>query len=207
MGYHRAGFTVVGIDHKPQPRYPFEFIQADALEYVAEHGHEFDAIHASPPCQAYLKGMQAVNKMFGRSKAHPDLVEPTRAVLIASGRPSVIENIIGAPLLDPIRLCGSSFGLRVQRHRLFEGAVPLLVPPCQHRSMLVDVVTRYAGRGSSLRRALPVYGHGMFNGPRLTLEQGQEAMGIDWMKWDELSQAIPPAYTEFIGKQLMAVVG
>lgn len=130
MGYHRAGFDVVGVDIAPQPRYPFEFHQGDALEYVAAHGHEFDAIHASPPCQGYSA------TRFIRGNAHSDLVGPTREALQASGKPYVIENVAGAPLLNPVTLVGSMFGLRTMRPRLFECSfdVPfVLAPPAAAR--------------------------------------------------------------------------
>ncbi|GAB3646004.1 DNA cytosine methyltransferase [Glycomyces tarimensis] len=188
MGYHRAGFDVVGVDIRPQPRYPFAFVQADALEYVAEHGHEFDAIHASPPCQAFT----SARVIHGRS--HPDLVDATRRLLEASGRPWVMENVPGAPLRADLVLCGSMFPqLRdgpygIVRHRLFEFAdMPIglvLVPPCHHPPKTVSV-----------------FGHGghVYHG----VAQWRRVMGIDWMTRDELSQAIPPAYTELIGTQLL----
>ena len=117
MGYHRAGFDdITGVDIKPMPRYPFKFIQGDALEYLAAHGAEYDVIHASPPCQAYSI-MQHANHM---RKDHPDLVDSVRDALKQTGKPWIIENVPGAPLIDPILLCGLSFGLRVIRHRLFE---------------------------------------------------------------------------------------
>ena len=125
MGYHRAGFTVVGVDINPQRHYPFEFHQADALEFDVSG---FDAIHASPPCQAFTAYKRRPNHVGD----YPDLIWPTRQKLIASGVPYVIENIPKAPLLNPITLCGSSFGLDVRRHRLFESNVPLLAPPCDH---------------------------------------------------------------------------
>ena len=115
MGYHRAGFEVVGVDIAMQKNYPFEFHQADALEYLQEHGHEFDAIHASPPCQAY-----SVTYSLPNVGEYPELIEPIRELLISSGKPYVIENVPGAPLINPVELCGSMFGLNVIRHRRFE---------------------------------------------------------------------------------------
>lgn len=115
-GYWQAGFDVVGVDIEPQKRYPFTFIQADALEYLARHGGEYDAIHASPPCQAFSK-MKNPDK--AHRKAHPDLVDPVRELLMRTGRPYIIENVPGAPLLSPVTLCGSQFGLKVYRHRVF----------------------------------------------------------------------------------------
>jgi DNA (cytosine-5)-methyltransferase 1 len=199
-GYQRAGFHVTGVDLAPQPRYAGdEFVQGDALEYVAEHGHEFDAIHASPPCQAY----STMGQRFPEAQAkHPDLIEPTRDRIIAAGLPYVIENVGGArnQMRDPYRLCGSSFGLGVHRHRLFETSFPMLVPECAHVGDGVPVYGKLDGRrlwtrtdGSELRA------------PK-TLDEGARAMGIDWMEWAELTQAIPPAMTEFIGHYLMAAV-
>lgn len=187
MGYYRAGFDVIGVDIKPQPRYPFTFVQADALEYVAaQHGHEFDAIHASPPCQAYSKTQRI------RGNEHLDLIAATRAVLQAAGKPYVIENVPGAPLLNPVVLVGSMFGLRTMRSRLFECSfsVPFqLAPP---------PAARHAKMGRLAREGeyIHIAGHGH-------AEQWRKAMGIDWMSRDGLSQAIPPAYTEYIGAYLL----
>jgi len=204
VGYHRAGFEVVGVDIRPQPNYPFEFVQADALDYL--HVHEdwlgkgipemgdFDAIHASPPCQAY----SVTASLHGAE--HPDLVGPTRQLLEETGLPYVIENVVGAPLLNPVRLCGSSFGLGVRRHRLFEVYPTLgLVPPCAHylQPEPIDVT----GTGGPAGRE-PGQRGGIHRKPR-NLEEAQTAMGIDWMSRLELSQAIPPAYTELIGHQLI----
>jgi DNA (cytosine-5)-methyltransferase 1 len=145
MGFARAGFEVVGVDIAPQPNYPFEFWQADALEFLRDPGHPgiwwddlYDAIHASPPCQAFTKAQKL------RWRSHPDLIAPTRRLLEATGLPYVIENVPGAPLIDPVVLVGN-----------------------------------FSDVGA-----------------------GRNAMGIDWMTRDELSEAIPPAYTELIGHQL-----
>lgn len=199
-GYHRAGFDVVGVDLEPQPRYPFQFVQGDALAYVAAHGHEFDAIHASPPCQANLHGLGAVNRTLGREYAHVDLIPETRALLRASGKPYVIENVVGAALLAPVRVCGSSFGLPIHRHRLFESNVLLLVPECEHDRLRERKYWTSARKKGAANRGftVQVYGNG---GER---EQWGPALGIDWMTPDELTQAIPPAYTEHIGRQLLA---
>lgn len=199
MGYHRAGFDVVGVDHMPQPRYPFTFVQADALDYCREHGHEFDVIHASPPCQAY-SALAAINRRNGHK--HPELVDPTRDALIATGLPFVIENVVGAPLRKPILLCGSAFGLRVRRHRLFESNTFLLTPGCNHAGQ-GPTIGVYGNRGSGSLK--PRAKGGRFIRAK-SLAEGQEAMGIDWMTWKELTQAIPPAYTELIGRQLIAAV-
>jgi DNA (cytosine-5)-methyltransferase 1 len=210
MGYHRAGFEVVGVDINPMPRYPFEFHQADALEYLAAHGHEFDAIHASPPCQAYSDLRHMPN-----AKQHTSLIEPVRKLLYEIGKPFVIENVEGAPLIDPIILCGTMFGLGVKaanaelwRHRQFELNWPrFLVPPCNHRAA-PKVIGVYGGHGRDRRRVITVVGHTGGSSARdgcqqFTVAERSEAMGIDWMAGAQLSQAIPPAYTEFIGRQLM----
>ena len=190
VGYHRAGFEVVGVDHVPQKHYPFEFHQADAFEYCRERGQEFDVIHASPPCQAYSK-MACLRP----DKQHPDLVSATRTSLMATGRHYVIENVPGAPLRNAIILCGSMFGLRssrgyLQRHRLFECTIAIMVPECRHVGHAIGV---YGGGGSSRLRSRTA----------INVAEARELMGIDWMPRDSLSQAIPPAYTEFLSKQLL----
>ena len=193
MGYHRAGFEVLGVDIKPQPRYPFEFVQGDALEYCAAHGHEFDAIHASPPCQAY----SAARTIRGRTD-HPDLVEPTRLALVATGKPYVIENVPGAPLVEPIVvLYGTMFDLRTMRQRLFEYRgfeMPFVLAPSK------PARSAKMGRIAKPGEWITIAGKG---GARGTKHQWERAMGIDWMGVEELAQAIPPAYTEYIGRQLL----
>jgi DNA (cytosine-5)-methyltransferase 1 len=213
MGYYRAGFDVVGVDEAPQPRYPFEFVQGDALEYLAAHGHEFDAIHASPPCQAHT-----AMKTMHNAKDHPDLVPVTRELLQATGLPYVIENVPGAPLIAPMLLCGTMFNLgcedaELRRHRLFESNFLFLAPPCQH-GRRADSIGLYGGHVRNRRRVIGIYGEGVRDSvrktdrgvPDFTVEQGREAMGVDWMTLAELCQAIPPAYTEYIGRQLLAVI-
>lgn len=205
VGYSRAGFTdIVGVDNRPQPRYPFAFVQADALEYLAEHGREFDAIHASPPCQAYS------DLAAFAGKDHPMLIEPVRELLMKSGKPYVIENVEGAPLETPLILCGSTFGLgawcndgkyhQLRRHRLFECSFFFLVHPCRHVGKPVGV---YGNGGGNKARVEA----GLVNGMTGTASERKAAMGIDWMSRAELSQAIPPAYTEFIGRQLLSAIG
>lgn len=197
MGYYRAGFEVVGVDIKPQPRYPFLFYQADALEFLARNGKEvlrtFDLIHASPPCQAFtIAGNLA--RAQGKQASRIDLLTPIRPLLERSHMPYVIENVKGAPLRDPVVLCGSTFGLKVRRHRLFESNLPLYaLGPCKHREQGRPVGVYYA-----LGDSIPKGGT-----TAKTLEEAQEAMGIDWMTWPELKEAIPPAYTEWIGRQLI----
>lgn len=193
MGYHLAGFDVVGVDIEPQPRYPFQFIQMDALSADLTG---FDAVAASPPCQAHVS-----LRWMHNSKEHVDLIPATRAKLRASGLPYVMENVPGAPLLRPLVLCGSMFGLgtetaELRRHRHFETNVPiLLTPPCQH-GLKTRVIGVYGGHGRDRRRTL--------NTQDFSVEDRRAAMGIDWMTGAELSQAIPPAYTQFIGAQLLA---
>ncbi len=193
MGYHRAGFEVEGVDIESQPHYPFKFYQADALEFPLEG---YDVYHASPPCQAYSRA-----KNNGSCKDALGLIPETRRILIATGKPFIIENVEGAPLITPARLCGASFGLGVSgfdlnRHRLFESNFPILTSPCQHH------------RG----RTIGVYGNGTNSyhrnkfGRCVTVDEMREAMGIDWMVRKELSQAIPPCYTCFIGKYLLAAL-
>ena len=186
MGYHRAGFEVVGVDIKPQPNYPFKFIQADALEYLREHYHEFDVIHASPPCQAH-SSLTALTSTL----KHLDLIPETREMLRATGKPYVIENVVGAPLENPVTLCGTEFGLGVARHRLFESNVPLTGHgKCNHVGLqLYTVLTKSCRKIGDMR------------GPS-SHEQGKKAMGIDWMTQFELGLSIPPAYTQFVGEQL-----
>lgn len=192
MGYRRAGFEVVGVDIKPQPRYPFEFHQADAMAFPL---NGFDAIHASPPCQAYTL-MQGLN---GMADKHPRFIEPLRERLSPIARPWVIENVVGAPLRRDLLLCGSMFGLEVRRHRIFETNVaPWLQPFCQCEAAPIAVYGDHpedspASRARGINRAR-------------TLAEGRRAMGIEWMQWRELCESIPPAYTEFIGKRLIAVL-
>jgi DNA (cytosine-5)-methyltransferase 1 len=207
MGYHRAGFEVVGVDIKPQPRYPFEFHQADALTYLREHGSEFDAIHASPPCQAYSITRHA------HDREHPALVPDTLATLRAIGVPWVCENVVGAPLPDAVTLCGSMFDLRswdhyieqtvqLKRHRLFQSSAYIMAPgPCRHvKGMRVGGV--YGGAWSKNRSLDPsVKRTGGYAPPD---DVRRALMGIDWMTRQQLNQAIPPSYTEWIGRQLMA---
>ena len=186
MGYYRAGFEVVGVDIKAQPRFPFEFHQADALEYPLE---TFDVTHASPPCQKY----SAATRHLANNS--PLLIEPIRHRLLATGRPYVIENVLGAPLLEPITLCGLSLGLNVKRHRLFESNVPLPAPPC----VPGHPGDWYVIFGHEVRSRR----HGHAAGRKNNLEVGRKAMGIDWMTRGELSEAIPPAYTEWIGRRIL----
>lgn len=193
MGYHRAGFEVVGVDINPQPHYPFEFHQADALEFPLEG---FDVIHASPPCQRW----SSATRLCGRPETHPDHLTPIRERLQEAGIPFVIENVYGAPLQTPLMLCGLMFGLKMFRHRYFECSPLLLaVGHPSHRGKRIGegyyCVVGGGGPWKSKSR-----GGGLNNGP---LAEWRKAMGIDWMRREELTQAIPPAYTEYLGRQLL----
>src|SRR5262245_28988637 len=197
MGYHRAGFDITGVDNRPQPRYPFEFVQLDALEVLGVladvGGVGFDAVHASPPCQAYSD-----LRTLWPGRKHADLIAATRELLETTGLLYVIENVEGAPLVEPIVLCGSMFGLgangrQLRRHRLFESNVFVMRPSCQHRGQPVGV-----------------YGHGgggaMTRGYKGTGPEYREAMQMSWATKAEIAQAVPPAYTEHIGGYLLAEI-
>ena len=197
MGYHRAGFEVTGVDIEPQKNYPFEFVQSDALSLDLDFLKQFDVIHASPPCQGYIQR----NK--NRETKHPRLIEPLRNILIQNKRLFIIENVVGAPLHNPIMLCGTMFGLKILRHRLFEvWPNPIYFPPatCNHSGTVAagDFAAVYAFGGKGHRR-----GKGKRDPKSAPGPAWQEAMGIDWMSQSELTQAIPPAYTEWIGKYLI----
>ena len=196
MGYNRAGFDVVGVDIDPQPNYPFKFVQGDALAYLAEHGHEFDAIHASPPCQGYT----ALKAVHGNE--WPLLIDPVRDLLDNLGKPYVIENVQGSPLRRDLTLCGEMFGLGVLRHRYFELGGWSMSPPTH---------VPHRGRVRGWRHGkyfdgpyLAVYGEG---GGKGSVAEWQKAMGIDWTGVrHEIAEAIPPAYTEYLGAQLLGAV-
>jgi DNA (cytosine-5)-methyltransferase 1 len=229
MGYHRAGFDeIVGVDHAPQPRYPFQFVQADALDFCHSFGAGFDAIHASPPCQAHT----SLRKMWN-SKPHADLIPQTREALNRSGKRYVIENVLGAPLDSSMRLCGTMFGLatpngaELRRHRYFEMNFLTLHSDCRHGWSVIGV---YGGHVRDRCRTVAIFGEGCRDASRdarirtvtiaghtpqqnvdrnrvrqtYTVDDARAAMGMPWATIAELSQAIPPAYTEFIGRQLLA---
>ena len=185
-GLQRAGFHVTGVDKKAQPRYcGDDFQQADFHDVTVGGLRNFDFIWASPPCQHY-----SALKTLHRDREHPALVESVREILRRARRPFVIENVVGAPLKSPLLLCGSMFGLGVRRHRLFEMSWPHgLTLSCNHA-----------------REAVPVYGHNSVSssGRKTSVADQRAAMGIDWMTRDELAQAIPPAYAEYIGKAAIA---
>ena len=187
-GLQNAGFHVTGVDIKPQPRYCGDvFFQADALEFPLEG---FDFVWASPPCQ---HATMMLNHGLTDMSKHPALIRPTRSRLIRSGVAYVIENVVGAELLSPFLLCGAMFNLRVMRHRLFEASFPVLTPP--HPKHDPRGAIRKTGDGGYYYR---VYGH------ETGKAQWGEAMGIDWMRSPELAQSIPPAYSEWIARQLLA---
>jgi DNA (cytosine-5)-methyltransferase 1 len=204
MGYARAGFDVVGVDHVMQPRYPFEHYVGDALEFLAAHGHEYDAVHASPPCHDH-SNVSGRNRKASGPKGTGWMLNATIDALRALGRPFVVENVETADFpadLFRVRLCGSSFGLDVRRHRWFVSNVAMLTPPCAHglqRPRFRSLDSRQAGLAS----VVGVHGHLNYAGE---FALRCRAMGIDWMTNAELSQAIPPAYTQFIGEWLMAAL-
>jgi DNA (cytosine-5)-methyltransferase 1 len=195
VGYARAGFEVVGVDINPQPRYPYEFHQADALTYPLEG---FDAIHASPPCQAFT----SARTIQGRD--HHDLLTPMRERLQQWGTAWAIENVVGAPMRADVLLCGSHFGLQTQRHRWFEFGFPYfsLLTPCSHAWGEDGPIGVYGHTGQGSKR----YGNKKSGNHGWMVADWKRAMEIDWMSRDELAQAIPPAYTQFIGEQLLSVL-
>jgi DNA (cytosine-5)-methyltransferase 1 len=197
MGYSRAGFEVVGVDIEPQPRYPFEFHQADALEYVRLYGAEFDLIHTSPPCQYYSVTYSLSNKK------HTGLIPETRQALIDTGKPYVIENVVGSPLINPLLLCGTMFNLHVIRHRLFECFPVIWFPPftCNHIGFATG--TRSHKKTTKCPSLTDGANYITVVGNDYLKAEGEKAMGINWMTKAGLSQAIPPAYTEWIGQQFL----
>jgi DNA (cytosine-5)-methyltransferase 1 len=197
MGYHRAGFDVVGVDKDHQRNYPFPFIQADALALEPDFIASFDAIHASPPCQSYSD----LAKRNGNGHMWPRLIEPVRQMLVRSGLLYVMENVEGAPLIDPIVLCGTMFkGLRVIRHRLFEANFPIWVPEHGKHPKVHTFDKRKAhyGKTNDMLDFVQVTGGG-----NCSIAAARDAMGIEWMTKNELNEAIPPAYTQYIGEQLL----
>jgi DNA (cytosine-5)-methyltransferase 1 len=184
VGYHRMGWLVVGVDIRPQPHYPFQFRQADALEFPLGG---FDLIHASPPCQAY-SGMSDCRP--GLWAEYPALIEPVRERLQESGTDWVIENVPGAPLKSPVTLCGQMFGLVLYRHRLFETSFPVTEP--QHPAHTIPASR--AGHWTP-GTIMSVAGH------VAPMAEARRAMGIGWMNRDELTEAIPPVYTQWVAEQ------
>ena len=201
MGYWRAGFEVFGVDIEPQSNYPFEMVVKDALDLDMEFLKSFDAIHASPPCQAY----SVTAFRTGQGHTWPQLIEPIRSLLETTEKPYIIENVVGAPLRNYVVLCGTMFpGLRVIRHRLFETNFPIFVPQ-HHKHPLVhtlDKRKRHYGKTNEYEDFVTVTGGG-----NCSVEAAKDAMGIDWMTKKEMNEAIPPAYTEFIGATLRRLIG
>lgn len=195
-GYVNVGFDVLGVDVAEQSRYPYRFTRSCALEFLRTRMDwiraTFQAIHASPPCQRYTKSQRI------RKREHPDLIEPTRLLLIESGLPFVIENVPGAPLLDPITLCGASFGLRTYRHREFEAGGGLELTAPAHLAHTAP--TRKMGRLPQEGEMMHVVGN--FPGVNLVREDWR----MPWASRNGLSEAIPPAYTEWVGGQLFDLV-
>jgi DNA (cytosine-5)-methyltransferase 1 len=188
MGYHQAGFEVVGVDINPQPRYPFEFHQSDALEYAREHGHEFDAIHASPPCQDHMRNASSLHGTGW-------LLPATRELLNQIGKPYIIENVPGADMRADFSIQGAMVGLpMIKRERWFEvnWEPGYLLPFPDNSNKKICVVGTGTPTGS-----LKTWGR------TISTRECRDAMGIGWMNRKELSQAIPPAYTKFIGEQLL----
>ena len=193
MGYAKAGYEIVGMDIKHGKRYPFEYIRRDVMTLRPEDLEGFDLIHASPPCQTYSV-TQHLRVAQGKSTSKQDLLAQVRSLLVVSEIPYVIENVKGAPLIDPVQLCGSAFGLKVRRHRLFESSMDLRGTDCHHKEQGKPV-----GIYGSMRDEIPGGGH-----TAKTMDQAHEAMGIDWMIWGELVEAIPQAYTHYIGQQILS---
>ena len=188
MGYSQAGFDeIVGVDIVPQKRYPFKFVLADGLAFLAEYGHLFDFIHVSPPCQGYG------NTWKIKKNKHPMLIEPFREILLRLGKPYVIENVPGAPLINPVELDGTMFGLMTVRRRLFECSFLVEAPPKSH----LPVKQAKMGRKPKDGEYMQVVGN--FS----CVPCAKQAMGIDWMVRDELREAIPPAYTRWLGQQYL----
>lgn len=199
MGYHRAGFEVVGVDINPQPRYPFEFHQADAMTYPLDG---FDATHASPPCHDHST-ITGRNRKAKGAKGTGWMLQATIDRIKGLGRPYVVENVETARYPSSayrILLCGSTFGLDVRRHRWFVSNVAMLQPPCTHKLQEPRFRSLDSRRAGLLSSVVGVHGHLNYAGE---FKLRCDAMGIDWMSNSELSQAIPPAYTEFIGAQLI----
>lgn len=210
MGYYRAGFAVLGVDITPQPNYPFGFVQMDALDFLAEKARfwNFDAIHASPPCQHYLS-LTRVNESLGRTMNHPDLIAVTRKALRATQLPYIIENVRDAKrqLIDPIKLCGTSFDLPLHRHRFFESNINISGIPCAHYRFTERkywTSFRPKGAGVEYQKSPVVQVYGIGSGGK---HHWPAAMGIDWMTYAELAEAIPPSYTEHLGHQLITALG
>jgi len=194
-GYAAAGFEVHGVDLKHGKRYPYTYLRADVLDVLRDDNfiQQFDVIHASPPCQTHSI-TQHLRNAQGKTTSKVDLIPQTRAALIASGKPYIIENVPGSPLINPVQLCGSSFNLKVRRHRLFESNMPIKGTGCNHKAQ-----GRPIGVYGSLNDQIPNGGRTAVN-----ITEARQAMGIDWAIWTELVEAIPPAYTDYLGAQVVS---
>jgi DNA (cytosine-5)-methyltransferase 1 len=211
VGYARAGFDVTGVDIEDHPSYPYEFVKSNAMAVAkwqaAEVGRPFEVIHASPPCQLHTRAGH-LRDAQGKTTKAVDLVTPLRPLLQKwaekTGGVYIIENVPGAPLDNPVQVCGSSFGLKVRRHRLFESNAPLKGSECDHKKQ-----GRPVGVYGSMRDNIPQGGRTAH-----TIEEAREAMGIDWMQWrsvnqewNDLKEAVPPAFCEYIGTQVREFLG
>ncbi|MFF2470552.1 SAM-dependent methyltransferase [Streptomyces sp. NPDC058066] len=187
-GYSDAGFEVTGVDKDAQPRYPYAFHQADAIEFIREFGARFDFIHTSPPCQ-HDTDCQRI-----RGNAHPDLIAPTRNALNATGRPWVMENVRGAAakLREPVMLCGTMFGLKTYRHRYFETGGGFTLTPPEHPEHTVPQ--------AKMGRPVPPGYYGQYVGNFSGVQQARDILNVPWMNRDGIRECIPPAYTQFIGQ-------
>ncbi|WP_406378167.1 SAM-dependent methyltransferase [Streptomyces sp. NBC_00197] len=191
-GYNDAGYDVTGVDKDPQPRYPYAFIQADAIAYVLAHGAEFDFIHASPPCQ-FDSDCQRI-----QGNTHPDLIAPTRIALELTGRPWVMENVGGAvpKLNDPVMLCGRMFTLDNYRHRFFEPGGGFTLEQPGHPEHLAPQ--------AKMGRPVPPGHYGQFVGNFSGVQAARDVLGVPWMNRDGIRECIPPAYAEHIGRAALA---
>ncbi|MET8645129.1 SAM-dependent methyltransferase [Streptomyces sp. NPDC004675] len=193
-GYTDAGFDVTGVDKDPQPRYPYRFVQADAIAFVLEHGTEFDFIHASPPCQ-HDTDCQRI-----QGNDHPDLIAPTRTALETTERPWVMENVGGAvaKLHDPVMLCGPMFALATYRHRFFETGGGFTLPQPRHPAHTVPQ--------AKMGRPVPPGQYGQYVGNFSGVDLARQVMGVPWMNRDGIRECIPPAYAEYVGRTALAAL-
>lgn len=191
-GYADAGFDVTGVDISPQPRYPYRFVQADAIAFVREHGAAFDFIHGSPPCQHDSECQRL------RGNTHPDLIAPTRTALESTGRPWVIENVGGAvpKLRTPVMLCGPMFGVQTYRHRFFETGGGFTLAQPDHPAHAVPQ--------AKMGRPVPPGHYGQFVGNFSGVDHARRVMGVAWMNRDGIRECIPPAYAQHIGRHVLA---
>lgn len=192
-GYELSGFDVTGVDNEPQPKHRGKFIQADAIEYLKVNWMNFDAVHASPPCQEYSTSSMQF-RLAG--KKYVDLIAPTREALINTGLPYIIENVPNSPLINPIELCGTMFGMQTYRHRLFESNVGLTAPTHPEH------IAKNAKMGRPIKDGEFIQYVGHFSGVKFV----QEMTGTHWLGQYELAQSVPPQYTEYLGKQLVEFI-